>query len=492
MDLKHAFQLLDLDAGASAEAFKKRYHDLAAAWHPDRHAQDDRSQALASERMKAINSAYEAVCAFLNGRMAGTCAACGAAYRKPADVNLDYAACSACGKQLRKPLPRKKRTPCGNDRCAGTLGSSGRCTYCGKTIAEVRRSAPADAGRRNEAPARSALRIERLAVAMAVFGCVLLVLYAYRYELYHLTDGRLAAPGEPSATADRPEPILPRLPSERKPLISRSGAPPMIKDDRYFAALFRNHRLRREDAVKLQQILKTVGYETGKPDGVVTTQTITGLKQYCLDFGYIPGDRFPACFFENSWFHYRVALDHRDWLNIFLTNDLESWIGAQPDALRKQIGQLDLDRPQTVIQLVRRYKFEKFRPLPAPLPETGILRKNFSEAAGRLKITTQTENNDYFIKLVEPATGQEAAAAFIRSGATLSVQLPPGEYELRYAAGRNWYGWEYLFGTSTSYGRWPRPIVLAPKPRPFDAVSIELIPAQHGKLTTDIMSEYDF
>ncbi|MCU0605729.1 MAG: DnaJ domain-containing protein, partial [Desulfobacterales bacterium] len=136
MDLKHAFQLLDLDAGASAEAFKKRYHDLAAAWHPDRHAQDDRSQALASERMKAINSAYEAVCAFLNGRMAVTCAACGAAYRKPADVNLDYAACSACGKQLRKPLPRKKRTPCGNDRCAGTLGSSGRCTYCGKTIAE--------------------------------------------------------------------------------------------------------------------------------------------------------------------------------------------------------------------------------------------------------------------------------------------------------------------------------------------------------------------
>jgi hypothetical protein len=266
----------------------------------------------------------------------------------------------------------------------------------------------------------------------------------------------------------------------------------MIQDDRYYTALLRNHHLRREDAVRLQQILKTVGYETGKPDGVVTTQTITGLKQYCLDFGYIPGDRFPACFFENSWFHYRVALDHRDWLNIFLTNDLESWIGAQPDALRKQIGQLDLDRPQTVIQLVRRYKFEKFRPLPAPLPETGILRKNFSEAAGRLKITTQTENNDYFIKLVEPATGQEAAAAFIRSGATLYVQLPPGEYELRYAAGRNWYGWEYLFGTSTSYGRWPRPIVLAPKPRPFDAVSIELIPAQHGKLTTDIMSEYDF
>jgi DnaJ-class molecular chaperone len=49
MNLNRAFQLLDLDAGASAETFKKRYHDLAAVWHPDRHAQDDRSTEIISE-----------------------------------------------------------------------------------------------------------------------------------------------------------------------------------------------------------------------------------------------------------------------------------------------------------------------------------------------------------------------------------------------------------------------------------------------------------
>jgi len=54
------------------------------------------------------------------------------------------------------------------------------------------------------------------------------------------------------------------------------------------------------------------------------------------------------------------------------------------------------------------------------LPETGILRKNFSEAAGQLKIRTQTESNNYFIKLVEQATGRETASAFIRSGSVLS------------------------------------------------------------------------
>ncbi len=57
------------------------------------------------------------------------------------------------------------------------------------------------------------------------------------------------------------------------------------------------------------------------------------------------------------------------------------------------------------------------------------------------------------------------------------MQLPPGGYELRYAAGWNWYGWEYLFGTSASYGKLPKPIVLAQKPRPAAALTVELIPA---------------
>lgn len=492
MDIKQALKLFNLAPNAPPAAFKKRYHDLAAAWHPDLHAQDSRLQEQASERMKEINAAYDTICTYINGHLTVACDACGAENRKRADVNLDYAACSACGKQIRKPLLKKKRIPCGNPRCAGTIGTSGRCTYCGKTIAEGRAGGFTNShSRKGPQPARG-IGVKRAAFAVAVFCGVLLCLYAYRYELYHLNGSVRAAAEFQTVAPDLPKPIVPPPQNEPAPSIRRSGSQPVAKDDIFYAALFRDSGLRKEDAVRLQQILETIGYGIGKRDGVIRGRTLACFKQYCIDFGYIPSGRFPDCFFENSLFHYQVAREHRDWLSIYLTDDLENWIHALPEDRRRQIRQLALDRPGVAIQLIRRYKFEKFKPLPAALPETGILRKNFSEAAGQLKIGTQTESNNYFIKFVEQATGQETASAFIRSGSALSMHLPPGGYELRYAAGRNWYGWEYLFGTSTSYGRLPQPIVVAHKPHPLDARAIELIPAQHGRLAMDIISEYDF
>jgi hypothetical protein len=442
--------------------------------------------------MKEINSAYETICSCVKGHLAVACDACGAENRKRIDVNLDYIACSACGKQIRKPLCQKKRIACGNPCCAGTIGTSGRCIYCGKTIAESRAGDISNAPSRERPQAARGIGAERAAVAAAAICGVLLCLYAYRFELYHLHDnGRAASEVRPVA-ADPPKAAAMPPPTDPRLLIQRSGSQPIAKDDFYYAALFRDRQLIKEDILRLQQILETLGYGIGKPDGVIKGRALACFKQYCIDFGYIPSGRFPDCFFEDSFFHCQIARDHPDWLSIYLTGDLENWITALPEDRRRQIRKLALDRPGVAIQLIRRYKFEKFKPLPAALPETGILRKNFSEAAGQLKIRTQTEANNYFIKLVEQATGRETASAFIRSGSVLSMQLPPGGYELRYAAGWNWYGWEYLFGTSASYGKLPKPIVLAQKPRPAAALTVELIPGHHGKLTTDIISEYDF
>jgi hypothetical protein len=428
----------------------------------------------------------------VKGHLTVACDACGAENRKRTDVNLDYIACSACGKQIRKPLCQKKRVACGNPRCAGTIGTSGRCIYCGKTIAEGRAGDISNAPSRERPQAARGIGAGRAAVAAAAFCGVLLCLYAYRFELYHLNETVRAAAGFRTIAADPPQPTATPPRTEPASSIRRSGSQPIAKDDFYYAALFRDRQLKKEDTLRLQQILETLGYGIGKPDGVIKDRTLACFKQYCIDFGYIPSGRFPDCFFENSFFHYQVALDHKDWLSIYLTNDLEKWIRALPDDRRKQIPQLALDRPNAAIQLIRRYKFDKFKPLPASLPETGILRKAFSDAGGSLKIRTQTENNNYYIKLVNQDTTREMVSAFIRSGSTLSLQLPPGAYELRYAAGLNWYGLEYLFGTSASYGKLPKPIVLAQKPRPAAALTVELIPGHHGKLTTDIISEYDF
>jgi hypothetical protein len=332
----------------------------------------------------------------------------------------------------------------------------------------------------------------RRLAALLVLAALPVVLYVYRDRLHRLAENHFEPARHPLVAVEQPETIKPPSPVEQKPSIYRTGSPPATVDNSYYAALLGDRRVRKEDATKLQQILKTLGYEIGQLDGMISVRTIACFKQYCLDFGYIPGENFPGCFFKNSSFHYQVALDHPDWREIYLTRDLENWIRALPDSQREQIGRLALDRPGTAIQLVRRYKFEKFKPVPGLLPETGLVRKNYSDAGGHLKIRTRTENNNYYIKLVHRDSDQEALSAFIRSGSVLSMHLPPGGYELRYAAGRNWYGWEYLFGTSTSYGRLPQPIVVAHKPHPLDALAIELIPAQHGTLAMDIISEYDF
>jgi hypothetical protein len=278
----------------------------------------------------------------------------------------------------------------------------------------------------------------------------------------------------------------------RKSSIFKSNSQPIIRDISYYSALFKNHKIENEEVFKLQKILRILGYGIKKPDGLLCEKTILCLKQYSTDFGYLPEEIFPYCFFKHSFIHYQVASEHNDWMDIYLTNDLENWIYAQSAEYQNKIYKLDLYKPNTVVQLVRKYKLEKFRPLPTALPETGVIKKNFAKATGNLKIKTKTENNNYYIKLIDLQNHQETLSAFIRSGNSLSVHVPFGVYNLKYAAGHNWYGSEYLFGSSTSYGKLPTLIILTEKENQIGGLNIELIPSQHGKLTTEIISEFDF
>ena len=58
MDTRTAFSLLGISPGASPDAIRDAYRDLAKVWHPDRFAGDARLQAKASERMRELNEAF--------------------------------------------------------------------------------------------------------------------------------------------------------------------------------------------------------------------------------------------------------------------------------------------------------------------------------------------------------------------------------------------------------------------------------------------------
>jgi hypothetical protein len=95
---------------------------------------------------------------------------------------------------------------------------------------------------------------------------------------------------------------------------------------------------------------------------------------------------------------------------------------------------------------------ESRRPLP-PSGRMHISRKRSHDATGPLNIVTYRDSPNYYLKLVDLNTQTPVLFLFIRSGESVSTEVPLGRYELRLADGGNWYGEEYLFGPTTSYSK---------------------------------------
>lgn len=492
MDLERAFTIFDLNADSPPEVIRKRYHELAAVWHPDRHTGSSRLSELAADKMKQINLAHETIRAHLSDFTSIACPHCGAHNRRRKDLNLDYAACSACARPLKRPVPAGRRTPCGNRRCAGTIGSNGRCLYCGKTFEEGRAAAAMivepSVGRLHTR--RPAVTRRRTGVwGLALVACAWLTILAYSHRHVILPGGSSLGGTKVSggaATASEPPP------HPQQAAAFKSASPPAAGGLSHFRNLLRKPEVTSAHLIQMQGIFRVLGYDIQAPDGVAGEPTVSCLFQYSRDFGYTPGPGFPECFFKHAAHHYLVSSEHGDWREIHTTGALDRWIGSLPDADRRRLLELPLDRPGVLIQLIRRYKFTTSKPVPQPAPESGVIRKATADGSCTLRLRTESGANDYFVKLMDALTGREAGAAYVRSGTTLEVRVPAGAYLLTYAAGRNWYGPECLFGTSGSYGRYPGPLAVASDSKKVNALTVDLVPSRHGRLVMEPISEFDF
>jgi hypothetical protein len=67
-DLRRAYAVLGLRAGAPAGQVRRRFKALARQWHPDRHGGEARNQAEAASRMREINAAYHCLAGHLAGQ----------------------------------------------------------------------------------------------------------------------------------------------------------------------------------------------------------------------------------------------------------------------------------------------------------------------------------------------------------------------------------------------------------------------------------------
>ena len=81
---------------------------------------------------------------------------------------------------------------------------------------------------------------------------------------------------------------------------------------------------------------------------------------------------------------------------------------------------------------------------------------------------------------------------FIRGGERLETLLPLGSYELRYAAGKTWYGTEHLFGPDTAYSRADERLDFRESPTGYSGYTIELFLQIDGNLETKSIRPEDF
>ncbi|MEC9488119.1 MAG: hypothetical protein UMV23_01390 [Halanaerobium sp.] len=90
-------------------------------------------------------------------------------------------------------------------------------------------------------------------------------------------------------------------------------------------------------------------------------------------------------------------------------------------------------------------------PAEQPVPKNGTVNYYSEEKKiAPLEIRTE-EGNYYLLKLVNVEGDKTVLDVFIHGGKTVNIEVPLGTYEIRYASGEKWYGYEYLFGDNTMY-----------------------------------------
>lgn len=104
-----------------------------------------------------------------------------------------------------------------------------------------------------------------------------------------------------------------------------------------------------------------------------------------------------------------------------------------------------------------------------------------------IRILTNAGDN-YFVKLVRRSDATAIMTATIQGGTPFEARLPRGEYELRYAAGKSWYGEADLFGKDTAFAKTDRFISVS-----SDGIrTVQLILQRNGNLSSSTIPRENF
>jgi TM2 domain-containing membrane protein YozV len=156
MDLRQAYNILEIPENSSIQEIKDAHSVLLQIWHPDLHQQRNKKvQSKANEKMQEINAARDCIIDYMDsikpgGGSTGTgskhddsnetiivCPECGTKNRFRLSVDREGAKCGRCAGYL-----FRKTYLCSDESCIGVIGSDGRCRVCGLPYTKVSEDPP--------------------------------------------------------------------------------------------------------------------------------------------------------------------------------------------------------------------------------------------------------------------------------------------------------------------------------------------------------------
>lgn len=128
----------------------------------------------------------------------------------------------------------------------------------------------------------------------------------------------------------------------------------------------------------------------------------------------------------------------------------------------------------------------------APLPRTGEVQTfTYAEAVAPLELKSRGASH-YVVKLSDATTGRPVMTVFVRGGGTVTVEVPLGVYQVKYASGDHWYGYEKLFGPETVYSKADKVFSFQVVGQQISGYSITLYTVASGNLRTRPISAAQF
>ena len=103
-----------------------------------------------------------------------------------------------------------------------------------------------------------------------------------------------------------------------------------------------------------------------------------------------------------------------------------------------------------------------------------------------------SQGANYLVKLVSAYSQEPVMTIFVRGGYTVTAEVPLGIYEVKYASGVKWYGYEYLFGPETSYNKANETFVFQDTGYQVTGYTITLYRVSNGNLRTSSINQSQF